>query len=219
MTICDELRQAVLQAAIQGKLTEQREEDGTAEELLEEIRKEKERLIAEGKIKKLILRRLCRLLKYVLYCVRYNKKGITSTPYTVSRYYRAPELIFGKIDYNSKIDIFATGCILAELFMLTPLFPGKTEGLEIFEHICLLGNPGKKYFEQFPLPKNYIDYFEEFQVDDTVKLEKLLNLNNFYNQKDVHEASDMILHMLNWDINKRYSAEQCLRHPFVNKRN
>ena len=34
MTICDELRQAVLQAAIQGKLTEQREEDGTAEELL-----------------------------------------------------------------------------------------------------------------------------------------------------------------------------------------
>ena len=86
-----------------------------------------------------------------------EKKGITSTPYTVSRYYRAPELILGKIDYNSKIDIFATGCILAELFMLTPLFPGKTEGLEIFEHICLLGNPGKKYFEQFPLPKNYID--------------------------------------------------------------
>ena len=148
-----------------------------------------------------------------------EKKGITSTPYTVSRYYRAPELILGKIDYNSKIDIFATGCILAELFMLTPLFPGKTEGLEIFEHICLLGNPGKKYFEQFPLPKNYIDYFEEFQVDDTAKLEKLLNLNNFYNQKDVHEASDMILHMLNWDTNKRYSAEQCLRHPFVNKRN
>ena len=52
MTICDELRQAVLQAAIQGKLTEQREEDGTAEELLEEIRKEKEKLIKDGKIKK-----------------------------------------------------------------------------------------------------------------------------------------------------------------------
>ena len=137
----------------------------------------------------------------------------------MSRYYRAPELILGKIDYNSKIDIFATGCILAELFMLTPLFPGKTEGLEIFEHICLLGNPGKKYFEQFPLPKHYIDYFEEFQVNDTAKLEKLLNLNNYYTQKDVREASDMILHMLNWDTNKRYSAEQCLRHPFVNKRN
>ena len=111
-----------------------------------------------------------------------EKKGTTSTPYTVSRYYRAPELILGKIDYNAKIDIFATGCIIAELFMLTPLFPGKTEGLELFEHICLLGNPGKEYFEQFPLPKNYIEYFEQFQIDDTAKLEKIINQNNFYTQ-------------------------------------
>ena len=147
------------------------------------------------------------------------KEDTSSTPYIVSRYYRAPELILGKIDYNSKIDIFATGCILAELFMLTPLFPGKTEGLELFEHICLLGNPGKKYFEQFPLPKNYIDYFEQFNVEETAKLEKILNLNSFYTQKEIKEASDLILHMLNWDINKRYSAEQCLKHPFVNGRN
>ena len=148
-----------------------------------------------------------------------EKKGITSTPYTVSRYYRAPELILGKLDYNSKIDIFATGCIIAELFMLTPLFPGKTEGLEIFEHICLLGNPGKEYFEQFPLPKNYIEYFEQFKVDDTARLDKVINQNGFYNQKDVYEATDLILHMLHWDVNQRYSAEQCLKHPFVNGRN
>ena len=148
-----------------------------------------------------------------------EKKGTTSTPYTVSRYYRAPELILGKIDYNSKIDIFATGCILAELFMLTPLFPGKTEGLELFEHICLLGNPGKEYFEQFPLPKNYVEYFEQFKLDETAKLEKVINQNNYYTQKDAHEAADLILHMLNWNIHKRYSAEQCLRHPFVNGRN
>ena len=148
-----------------------------------------------------------------------EKKGTTSTPYTVSRYYRAPELILGKLDYNSKIDIFATGCIIAELFMLTPLFPGKTEGLEIFEHICLLGNPGKEYFEQFPLPKNYIEYFEKFKVDDTARLDKVINQNGFYNQKDIYEATDLILHMLHWDVNQRYSAEQCLKHPFVNGRN
>ena len=148
-----------------------------------------------------------------------EKKGITSTPYTVSRYYRAPELILGKLDYNSKIDIFATGCIIAELFMLTPLFPGKTEGLEIFEHICLLGNPGKEYFEQFPLPKNYVEYFEQFVVDDTARLDKVINQSGFYNQKDINEATDLILHMLHWDVNKRYSAEQCLKHPFINGRN
>lgn len=51
-TICDDLRKAVLQAAIQGKLTEQLPEDGNAEDLYNEIQKEKQKLIKEGKIKK-----------------------------------------------------------------------------------------------------------------------------------------------------------------------
>ena len=51
-SIIQELRQAVLQAAIQGKLTEQLPEDGDARDLLEQIKSEKERLIKEKKIKK-----------------------------------------------------------------------------------------------------------------------------------------------------------------------
>ena len=51
-TICDDLRAAILQAAMQGKLTKQLPEDGSAEDLLEKIKAEKEKLIAEGKIKK-----------------------------------------------------------------------------------------------------------------------------------------------------------------------
>ena len=51
-TICDDLRKAVLQAAIQGKLTEQLPEDGNAEDLYNEIQKEKQKLIREGKVKK-----------------------------------------------------------------------------------------------------------------------------------------------------------------------
>ena len=47
-----ELKNSILQQAIQGKLVEQRPEEGTAEELFERIQKEKQRLIAEGKIKK-----------------------------------------------------------------------------------------------------------------------------------------------------------------------
>ena len=52
MKICDDLRQAVLQAAIQGKLTTQRPEDGDARELLKQIAAEKAQLIKEKKIKK-----------------------------------------------------------------------------------------------------------------------------------------------------------------------
>ena len=123
------------------------------------------------------------------------------------------------MNYNSKIDIFATGCILAELFILNPLFPGKTEGLEIFEHLCLLGNPGKKYFQQFNLPKNYLEFFNNFKVNETARLDKVINESGFYTQKDIKEASDLILKMLNLDIEKRYTAEQCLEHPFISGRN
>jgi len=47
-----ELKNSILQMAIQGKLVEQRPEEGTAEELYQQIQAEKQRLIKEGKIKK-----------------------------------------------------------------------------------------------------------------------------------------------------------------------
>src|SRR5699024_8259427 len=46
------MEKSILQYAIQGKLVEQRAEEGTAEELYQQIQEEKHRLIAEGKIKK-----------------------------------------------------------------------------------------------------------------------------------------------------------------------
>ena len=56
-----------------------------------------------------------------------------NTPYVVSRYYRAPELILGSHMYDVSIDIWAAGCILFELMTRTPLFPGDSEGLQVLE--------------------------------------------------------------------------------------
>lgn len=47
-----DLKNSILQLAIQGKLVEQRPEEGTAEELYQQIREEKQKLIKAGKIKK-----------------------------------------------------------------------------------------------------------------------------------------------------------------------
>lgn len=64
-----------------------------------------------------------------------------NTPYVVSRYYRAPELILASNKYGVSIDIWgkqsfllmyfavAVGCILFELITRTPMFPGDAEGL------------------------------------------------------------------------------------------
>ena len=46
-----DLKNSILQLAIQGKLVEQREEEGTAKELLEKIETEKRQLIKEGKVR------------------------------------------------------------------------------------------------------------------------------------------------------------------------
>ena len=56
-----------------------------------------------------------------------------NTPYVVSRYYRAPELILGSHLYDLSIDVWAGGSIVFELISKTPLFPGDSEGLQILE--------------------------------------------------------------------------------------
>jgi serine/threonine protein kinase len=51
-------------------------------------------------------------------------KGEPNISYICSRYYRAPELIFGATDYTSAIDVWSVGCVLAELMLGQPMFPG-----------------------------------------------------------------------------------------------
>ncbi|KAL6514706.1 transcriptional activator [Orobanche gracilis] len=53
-------------------------------------------------------------------------KGEPNVSYICSRYYRAPELIFGATEYTTATDIWSTGCVMAELFLGQPLFPGES---------------------------------------------------------------------------------------------
>ncbi|GIY54635.1 glycogen synthase kinase-3 beta [Caerostris extrusa] len=50
--------------------------------------------------------------------------GEPNVSYICSRYYRAPELIFGATDYTTMIDVWSAGCVLAELLLGQPIFPG-----------------------------------------------------------------------------------------------
>ena len=53
-------------------------------------------------------------------------KGEPNISYICSRYYRAPELIFGATDYTPAIDVWSVGCVIAELLLGQPLFPGES---------------------------------------------------------------------------------------------
>jgi serine/threonine protein kinase len=56
-------------------------------------------------------------------------KGEPNISYICSRYYRAPELIFGATDYTAAIDVWSVGCVLAELMLGQPMFPGVIQEL------------------------------------------------------------------------------------------
>lgn len=57
------------------------------------------------------------------------------------RWYRAPEILLKQNNYNSPVDIFALGCIMAELYNLAPLFDGKSEIDQIIKICNVLGTP------------------------------------------------------------------------------
>ncbi len=46
------------------------------------------------------------------------------TEYVATRWYRAPEILFGSTNYGKEVDIWSIGCILGELMKKKPIFPG-----------------------------------------------------------------------------------------------
>ncbi|GBL84848.1 Serine/threonine-protein kinase ICK [Araneus ventricosus] len=65
------------------------------------------------------------------------------TDYVSTRWYRAPEILLRTTNYSSPIDLWALGCIMAELYNLRPLFPGRSEIDQIFRIASVLGTPDK----------------------------------------------------------------------------
>jgi serine/threonine protein kinase len=70
-------------------------------------------------------------------------KGTNSVSYICSRYYRAPELIFGATEYTQAIDVWSVGCVIAELICGQPIFPGDSGVDQLVEIIKILGTPSR----------------------------------------------------------------------------
>jgi serine/threonine protein kinase len=138
-----------------------------------------------------------------------------NTPYIVSRYYRAPELILACSDYNEKIDVWAIGCIFYEFLKLMPLFPGKTEGSQLIEQIAILGLPSKEtmFMMSKQMSPNTVELVHKLDDMPPQSIADILPFKD-YSRKDIEEAADLIQKMLQWVPNQRISCEDALKHPF-----
>eukprot|EP00730_Choanoeca_flexa_P004898 TRINITY_DN11833_c0_g1_i4.p2 TRINITY_DN11833_c0_g1~~TRINITY_DN11833_c0_g1_i4.p2 ORF type:complete len:358 (+),score=59.42 TRINITY_DN11833_c0_g1_i4:387-1460(+) len=74
-------------------------------------------------------------------------EGEPNVAYICSRYYRAPELIFGATHYSVRIDCWSSGCVLAEMLLGVPLFPGESGVDQLVEIIKVLGTPTREQIE------------------------------------------------------------------------
>ncbi|KVH92202.1 Protein kinase, ATP binding site-containing protein [Cynara cardunculus var. scolymus] len=94
-----------------------------------------------------------------------QKRPLTSR--VVTLWYRAPELLLGTTDYGVGIDLWSTGCLLAEMFVGRPIMPGRTEVEQLHRIFKLCGSPPEDYWKKikppttFRPPQNYVPSFRE----------------------------------------------------------
>ena len=127
------------------------------------------------------------------------------TDYVSTRWYRAPEVLLRSTAYNSPIDVFAVGCMMAELYTLRPLFPGSSEADQIYKICSVLGSPSNKSWPQgIKLAAQMNFRFPQFVPTP---------LNSLIPNASP-EAIQLIQDMLQFDPHKRPTASQCLQYPF-----
>ncbi|KAK2999920.1 hypothetical protein RJ639_024238 [Escallonia herrerae] len=79
-----------------------------------------------------------------------QKQPLTSR--VVTLWYRPPELLLGATAYGIAVDLWSTGCILAELFAGKPIMPGRTEVEQLHKIFKLCGSPSEEYWKTSKLP-------------------------------------------------------------------
>jgi glycogen synthase kinase 3 beta len=104
-----------------------------------------------------------------------------NTPYIVSRYYRAPELILACSDYTQAIDVWAIGCIFTEFMTLQPLFPGKTEGSQFIEQVSVLGLPRQSDLKKMSgaISPTMLELVQRLDDMPTMDFKKILPYNDY----------------------------------------
>ncbi|XP_023158167.1 shaggy-related protein kinase alpha [Zea mays] len=134
-------------------------------------------------------------------------KGEPNISYICSRYYRARELIFGATEYTTAIDVWSAGCVLAELLLGQPLFPGESGVDQIVEIIKVLGTPTREEIKC--MNPNYTEFkFPQIKAHSWHKI---------FHKRMPAEAVDLVPRLLQYSPKLRSTALEALVHPFFDE--
>jgi glycogen synthase kinase 3 beta len=135
-------------------------------------------------------------------------QGEPNVSYICSRYYRAPELIFGATDYTTIIDVWSSGCVMAELMLGQPIFPGDHSVDQLVEIIKVLGTPTKEQIKKMN-PNHAEHKLPQVKACPWSKVFRSRSVNN--------ECLDFIAKLLEYVPDERLKSFDCLAHPFFDE--
>lgn len=130
-------------------------------------------------------------------------------------FYKAPELLLGYPFYDYSVDIWALGCVFAELlFQKQPFFAGKDAYDQMVKVAKVLGT------------KKLNEYIEKYKINVDSGLKEMVGKHtekqwdNFKNNKNEHlysdEALDLLSSMLKYDHTQRITAKDAMNHAYFN---
>ncbi|KAJ3138497.1 Cyclin-dependent kinase-like 3 [Physocladia obscura] len=132
--------------------------------------------------------------------------GAKYTDYVATRWYRAPELLVGDTEYGKAVDVWATGCIFAEILTGQPLFPGDTDIDQLYRIMKCLGQLTKRHTEIFL--KNPL--FVGVRIPEIGKLTPL----EYKLPKVASDAMNWLHQSLIYDPDQRATTKQLMAHPY-----
>ncbi|XP_063538584.1 glycogen synthase kinase-3 beta-like isoform X4 [Cydia strobilella] len=153
-------------------------------------------------------------------------RGEPNVSYICSRYYRAPELIFGAIDYTTKIDVWSAGCVVAELLLGQPIFPGDSGVDQLVEIIKVLGTPTREQIRE--MNPNYTEFkFPQIKSHPWAKymLERMTMPKNLTDHQRLRvfractppDAISLVSRLLEYTPGARLSPLQACAHSFFDE--
>ncbi|XP_023579339.1 cyclin-dependent kinase 20 isoform X2 [Octodon degus] len=127
------------------------------------------------------------------------------THQVATRWYRAPELLYGARQYDQGVDLWAVGCIMGELLNGSPLFPGENDIEQLCCVLRILGTPSPQIWPEITELPDYNKI--SFKEQAPVPLEEVL-------PDASSQALDLLGRFLLYPPGQRIAASQALLHQY-----
>jgi mitogen-activated protein kinase 1/3 len=131
------------------------------------------------------------------------------TEYVVTRWYRAPEVMVSAQNYDTGIDVWAVGCIMAEMLNREPLFQGENYVDQLNVIFSVIGTPADEDMSCVLNPEA-MNFIKKLKKRAAVPVKKLFPTASA-------KAQDFLSKIFVFNPANRITVDQALEHPFLKK--